>query len=231
MIPDRREFLSRAAAGAALGVFPMSLDVLRALHAPTLMDHAGPSRAPDEWDLAWPNRVTGKYRAVFDVPEIESGYGVWRATLWTHQYRDVLGVRPGDMSVVVVLRHHGVALALRQEYWDRYELGKEGSVTHPITQQPTDRNPVLLSSARGEVPARFDEAALDRLLARGAIALACDLALQDVIDHAVKKSGARPDDARREAVSALVPGVILQPSGVFAVMRAQDAGCKYLRAS
>lgn len=231
MSHDRREFLSRVAAGAALGVFPFALDVPHALLASTPPDHRDLPRVPDEWDLRWPDRITGKYRTVFDVPEIESGYGVWRATLWTHQYHEILGVAPKDMSVVVVLRHNGVALALRQDYWDRHALGKEGKVTHPVTQEPTDRNPVLLASSRGEVPAQFDEVALDRLIARGAVVLACDLALQDVIDRAVRKSGAKPEDARREAVGALVPGVILQPSGVFAVMRAQDAGCKYLRAS
>ncbi|HEX6534697.1 MAG TPA: hypothetical protein VF041_08865 [Gemmatimonadaceae bacterium] len=231
MTHDRRQFLSRVAAGAALGAFPLAFDAPGVLHAATLLGHADPRRAPDDWDVTWPNRITGRYRTVFDVPEIESGYGVWRAALWTRQYGDILGVEPTAMSVVLVLRHNGVALALNQGYWDRYDLGKEGKVTHPVTQEPTDRNPVLLSSSRGEVPAQFDEAALDRQLARGAVALACDLALQDVIDRVVKKSGAKPDDARREAVAALVPGVILQPSGVFAVMRAQDAGCKYLRAS
>jgi hypothetical protein len=29
----------------------------------------------------------------------------------------------------------------------------------------------------------------------------------------------------------LVPGIILQPSGVFAVVLAQDSGCRYVRAS
>jgi hypothetical protein len=29
----------------------------------------------------------------------------------------------------------------------------------------------------------------------------------------------------------MVPGVILQPSGVFAAVRAQEAGCHYVRAS
>jgi len=29
----------------------------------------------------------------------------------------------------------------------------------------------------------------------------------------------------------LVPGVMIQPSGIFAVIRAQEAGCAYVRAS
>ena len=37
--------------------------------------------------------------------------------------------------------------------------------------------------------------------------------------------------ARKQAIGYLVPGVILQPSGVFAAIRAQEAGATYLRAS
>ena len=39
------------------------------------------------------------------------------------------------------------------------------------------------------------------------------------------------EEARKQAIAFMVPGVILQPSGVFAALHAQDAGCKYLRAS
>jgi hypothetical protein len=37
--------------------------------------------------------------------------------------------------------------------------------------------------------------------------------------------------ARERAIGYLVPGVVLQPSGVFAAIGAQDAGCTCLRAS
>ena len=33
------------------------------------------------------------------------------------------------------------------------------------------------------------------------------------------------------ALQHVVPGVILQPSGVFATLRAQEAGCQYLLAT
>ena len=39
------------------------------------------------------------------------------------------------------------------------------------------------------------------------------------------------EESRKQAIAALIPGVILQPSGVFAALRAQEAGCMYLRAS
>jgi len=222
---DRRDFVGRLAAGALLAGMPLPIDAsVRAL-AQTHPEQA------EEWDVSWVKRLTGKYRAVFDVPEIDSRYGVWRASIWGRQYQEVLGAKPNELSAVVVLRHNGIQLAMQQAYWDKYAIGKEKNVVHPITQQGTDRNPVLLASSRGEVPAMFDDAALDRFIARGGIALACNLALQDVVEAIQKKDNVSADEARKQAIASLVPGVILQPSGVFAALHAQDAGCKYLRAS
>ena len=222
---DRRDFVGRLAAGALLAGVPLPIDAsVRAL------SETRPELA-EEWDISWVNRITGKYRAIFDVPEIDSGYGVWRASIWARQYQEVLGAKPNELSAVVVLRHNGIQLAMQQAYWDKYGIGKEKKVAHPITQQGTDRNPVLLASSRGEVPAMFDDAALDRFISRGGIALACNLALQDVIEAIQKKENVSAEEARKQAIAFMVPGVILQPSGVFAALHAQDAGCKYLRAS
>jgi hypothetical protein len=222
---DRRDFVGRLATGALLAGVPFPIDAsVRALSQ-------APAEPSEEWDVSWVKRVTGKYRAVFDVPEIDSGYGVWRASIWARQYQEVLGAKPNELSAVVVLRHNGIQLAMQQAYWDKYGIGKEKNVMHPVTQQGTDRNPALLASSRGEVPAMFDDAALDRFISRGGIALACNLALQDVVEAIQKKENSSADDARKQAIAFLVPGVILQPSGVFAALHAQDEGCKYLRAS
>lgn len=225
MTQDRREFLERIATGAMLATFPTSIDALGAFHSPAA------SATAEEFDLTWVNRVTGKYRAVFDVPEIDSGYGVWRASIWVKQYMDILKASARDCSPVLVLRHKGIALAMTQSFWDAYGVAKENTVTHPITQQGTDRNPALLSSSRNEVPAEMDDVALDKFIGRGGIALACNLAFDDMIQLVSKKDGTTGDAARKTALAGIVPGVLLQASGVFAALHAQDAGCKYLRAS
>jgi hypothetical protein len=225
MTLDRRDFVGRVAASALLAGLPLPIDAsVRALSQSR-------STTAEEWDLSWVKRVTGKYRAIFDVPEIDSGYGVWRASIWGQQYIEVLGAKPNEISSVLVLRHNGIQLAMQQAYWDKYAIGKEKNVLHPVTQQGTDRNPALLSSTRNEVPAMFDDAALDKFIGRGGIVLACNLALQDVVEAIQKKDNASEADARKQAVGFMVPGVLLQPSGVFAALHAQDAGCKYLRAS
>jgi len=226
MTTTRRQFLDHLALGAAaLGGLPFALGAARTL------DAAPVRRNPSEWDLSWVERLKGKHRTVFDVPEVESGYGVWRASVWAKQYQDVLGIPTDDLSSAVVLRHNGIVLAMQQPFWDKYGIGRTKKVTHPVTLKPTTRNPALLSSTRDEVPADYDAFALDKLLARGAVVLACDLALQDCIALIQAKDKVSAEAARKQAIDMLVPGVILQPSGVFAVVRAQEAGCTYVRAS
>jgi len=104
-------------------------------------------------------------------------------------------------------------------------------VLHPVTEEPTDRNPVLLSSSRNEVPAAMDAFALDQYIKRGGIVLACNLAFNDVIATVEKAEKVTPEAARTQALAMMVPGVIMQPSGVFGALYAQEFGCKYLRAS
>ncbi|HET6681928.1 MAG TPA: hypothetical protein VFG84_12060 [Gemmatimonadaceae bacterium] len=224
----RREFLDRVATSAAmLGILPTSLAAL----APVPAVSGTPQRGA-EFDVTWPQRVTGKYRGVFDVPEVESGYGVWRASIWAKQYETSLGVPAADLSTVLILRHNAIVLAMQQPFWDEYGIGGLKDVKHPVTLETTDRNPALLSSSRGEVPAMYDDFALPRFLARGGIALACDLALRDCV--ALIQNTDRVDEAtaHRKAVGLVVPGVLLQPSGVFAAALAQHkAGCAYVRAA
>lgn len=222
----RRDFIERLGAGAMLASVPFSADVVRGFDSLTPA-----TGSAEDWDLSWVNRVSGKYRAIFDVPEIDSGYGVWRASLWVQQYSEVLKAAPKDCSPVLVLRHHGIALAMQQSFWDKYGVGKAKNALDPVTQKPTDKNPALLSSSRGEVPDMFDPMALDKYIARGGIALGCNLALMDCIELIKSKENVDDAAARKQALSYLVPGVIIQPSGVFAAIRAQEAGAVYLRAS
>lgn len=216
MTASRREFITSAAGSLFLGGLPEP-------QAP----------AAKQWDLSWVRKVTGKHKVVLDVPEVDSAFGVWRASFWVQQYNDVLGAPAKDSTSVLVMRHNGIVLAMNQNFWDQYGIGKAKSVTHPITEKPTGRNPALLSSKRpeDELPPMFDDWALDKFIARGGIALGCSLALDVCSGMIAQKDGISPDAARKKAESFLLPGVAIQPSGIFAVIRAQEAGCAYVRAS
>src|SRR5262245_4783567 len=120
MSQNRREFIEHLTAGAMLAGVPFSPDVVRAFAPPS------PSalRAED-FDMTLTKRLNGKYRAVMDVPEIESGYGVWRASIWVGDYAAQLKAAPKDCSSVLVLRHNGIALAMQQSFWDTYGVSKK----------------------------------------------------------------------------------------------------------
>jgi len=236
---SRRKFLDSMALGAtALAAMPAALAATPAAHSPDTGRDAYPALPPDlrglaqdTWDTTWGTRLTGKVKTCFDVPEIEAGFPVWRASIWAGQYQDVLKAAPKDLSTALVLRHNAIFLAMQQSFWDKYGTGKAHKVTHPLTGQPTDKNPALMGAADG-VAAPFSDFALDKFLGRGGVALACNLALQFLVVPVVQQADAiTPEAAYTKAKSLLVPGVILQPSGMFAVMRAQEAGCYYFRAS
>ena len=221
---ERREFIQQAAASLA-AVGTLGADV-------TALIPRGQRSVPRQanWDLSWATRLTGTHKAVFDVVETESGFGVYRAAAWASQYIDVLKATRADLSPVVVLRSHAVVFALRQDFWDRYEVGRTKHVTHPASLQETSKNPVLLEESDG-IPAALANGGLRRQIERGVTVLACNLALESWVEAIRTRRKTSDAEARAEAIAALVPGVMLQPSGVFAATYAQQHGCVYLRAS
>ncbi|MGH8248605.1 MAG: hypothetical protein ACREUU_19490 [Gammaproteobacteria bacterium] len=225
MDATRREFLGKVTAGAAAySALPLAI-------ALSACDAEGSNQAAGEFDFSWPAKLTGKHKSVFDMAEVESGYGLWRGNAWAGQVQQYMGVPATDVSLAIILRHNAIVLAMDQAFWDKYGVGKMKSVTHPMTQQPTDKNPVLLGVAEG-VPAPFDAAALPKQQARGVVFLACNLAFNlDVVPIVVAADKVSEADARKSALTHVLPGVLLQPSGVFAATRAQETGCTYVKAS
>ena len=226
MSTNRRHFLDQLATGA-LAVGGLSL---AAAALPRQLEAAS-AAASGNWDTRWPSRLRGRIKSVFDVPEVESGYGVWRVSIWTRQFEAELGASASNLSAALVLRHNAIVLAMQQSFWDRYGVAEVAKATHPLTGEATTRNPALLASSDG-VPAPYDSFALTPLMSRGHVVLACDLALRDMAALVAKVDGVSAETANERAVAGLVPGVVLQPSGVFAVLLAQhQSQAMYIRAS
>lgn len=227
MTTNRREFIEHIGATAMLGALPLTAlsPVVRSAIEPAAVQG-------EQWDFSWTAKLKGKkYKACFDCAEIESGYGVWRAGMWEGQYHAALGAKPGETATVLVLRHTALVLGFQQDFWDSYKIGADDKVTHPITQQSTDKNPALLSSTRNEIPAQFDAFALPNFISKSGVVLACNVALEFFSAALATKAGISVDEARKRAVAAMIPGVTLMPSGVFACVKAQEEGCHYVRAS
>jgi hypothetical protein len=223
---NRRAFLERMALGAATLAGWSTMGP-----GSELLLAAAPSAPEDDFDFTWPDRIKGSHRCVFDATEMEDGAGLLRASIWKMQYGKFLQATPEDLGAVLVIRHSAIPLAMTQDFWDKYQIGKAKKVKHPFTEEPTRRNPNLLSAEKGELPPDLAALNLDGFQKGGGIVLACNLAFSECVRTIAKADKVDEGEARKRAVAMMVPGVLLQPSGVFAAIRAQEAGCQYLKAS
>ena len=222
MITPRRDFLSWLGAGGLLATGGMPA------FAATGPDHH-PAPVSDKWDLSWCDRITGKVRAVFDSPGVGEGSALFRAQVWRDEYKEVYGTPISDVSAVIVFRHEGIPLVMNDAFWSRFNIGKELKLKDAKGKKWTTINPI--ASTPPGTPERWANYNLPAFIASGGIVLACNFAFGDMVDRFKEADKLSRDDAKKRALEHLLPGVILQPSGVFAALRAQQAGCSYLLAS
>lgn len=219
----RRAFLHQLGLTFAAGTLAMT-------SAPSLLSASPAPLVADEVDMSWTRKLTAKHKAVFDSPDIGGGLGVIRAAVVKKQYMDAFKMPATDFTSVIVLRHDGIALAMNQAFWDKYGIAKKNNVKHPWTNQPITKNPATLTPADG-LPPQAAGADIQSQIKAGAIVLACNLAFADMVDTVAKADKLSDDKARTKALSMMFPGIIMQPSGVFATTVAQEQGCVYVRAT
>ena len=222
MSTPRRKFLSWLGASSVLAA---STSVLK---SDTL--EAQPARpVDDKWDVSWTDRLKGKYKAVFDCPETSEGAALLRACFWRDQHKEVYGTPQAETSPVLVVRHSAMALIMDDEYWRRFGIGEAENLTDPATDGPYAKNPIRAGDPKATGPrGRYN---LTDFMADGGIVLACNLAFRTPVAKYQRADKLSAADARKAALEHVVPGVIMQPSGIFAVLRAQEVGCNYIVAS
>ena len=181
------------------------------------------------WDLSWVEKVErAKHRMVFDMPQIENGMAYTNALTYMKGYGEVYRTPDSDFGLVVVCRHQAMPAVLNDEMWAKLKYGEKNKINDSATGEPTLRNPYSKAS---EKPGTNSEQSVEALIARGVTVLACNLALMRNAATLSRESGISIDDARTAITAALLPGVIRQPSGVFGVARAQEAGCHFIRST
>src|ERR1041385_4378621 len=183
----------------------MAAGVIPALDAkvpPSVVPSFRPSTS--SWDVSWADKITGKHRAVFDSVEISAALGLIRPLFWLKDYAE--------------------------EYWAHHKIGEATKINAPATKAPITRNPALGANPFG-LPAEVADDSLRKALATSTI-LACNVAFSlQVVPKVMADMKLDQAKAREMALKHVVPGIILQPSGVFATLRAQEAGCQYLLAT
>jgi hypothetical protein len=204
----RRSLFGRLAGAAALGLAGL-------LPTPTGAQAAAPgSDGPN-----WPGKLKGRHRQVVDAYDVNAGFPLAFAYTFL-----VPNASPGAATAIVVLRHGAFPIALNSAMWEKYKIGESFKIVDPETKAPAVKNP-FLHPKPGVLP--VDEMAVDRLLAKGAIFGACDVALHVLSKMLASKVGVSADDAAKEWAANVVPGITIVPSGTWGVNRAQEAGCTY----
>ena len=225
MSTKRRDFLSLLGGSSLLAVTGTSLVPRTAFAAESMH----PAPLDTTFDMQWADRVNGKFRAVFESPEISEGAGLYRALFWCDEYKSVYGTARSDMSPVLVVRHEAIALAMNDEYWKRFKVGKEAKIKTPEGKKWAEANPVGVPNPGA--PPKMARYNIVNFIEDGGTVLACNLAFGEVVGRFMKDDKLDNAAARQRAIEHMIPGVVLQPSGVFAVLRAQEAGCRYIIAS
>lgn len=183
--------------------------------------------APRRWNDSWVSRIAGKHKAVFDAPDVADGTVIGNAWVWMKGFKDVYGVADSDLSAVIVIRHAAIHMAMDDELWAKYEIGRHEKLRDHGTGKWATRNP-FWKPAPTE---KSNEFTLDALQTRGAILMACDLAAGAFSRRIAQRTKQPPRTVRDEVNAHLLPGLTLAPSGIFATMRAQEAGCAFMRST
>jgi hypothetical protein len=216
---NRRQFLGSVAAISATGAFfPPALGA----------ETPEPEPASVDWDMSWRERVRGPFRGVFDNPVVNEGAGLWRAADWKKTVAEVYRAKDKDVSAVLVIRHEAIPMIMQHAFWERHELGKDTKL-NDSSGSPVTHNPYL-SREETTDPGRRS-ATLDSFLASGGIVLACNYAFGFMVSKEIKKASIERAEARAQVLQQVIPGVILMPSGFFAVIEAQRAGCHFFPAA
>lgn len=221
----RRAFLGKVAGTAAvLAAGSMVPAELRAM-APS----ARPL-PPGDWDMSWVDRITGEHRQVFDCPEINDATALHQMRVWLGGFNEVYHTSDADMHGVLVIRHQAIPMVVNDAMWAKYKLGKASKSVDPASGKPAERNPFLNANGKegDEHTLLWADGGLDTLMKRGQTVLACNMALHFMSGQAAKKAKMPAQDVYTEMRANLLPGVTLMPSGIFAVTRAQEAGCRLM---
>jgi hypothetical protein len=243
---QRRQFIGELAAGAAALAAVACTPAATATNAPSQAPKpatpaaprsempSGPMPVPPkEWDSSWMNRITSKHKAIFDSPEINDGTALYHAMSYLDSVKDVFGTGDSDASVVVVLRHRAVPLLFNDAMWAKYDLGTATKTSDSKTGKPATRNIYFQHVDANGKPAADDKpsATIKSLSARGVIFVGCDMATRGFSSRAAAAAKLTPQQVYDDIRANLVPGATLMPTGVFATLLAQEAGCSLMRST
>lgn len=173
----------------------------------------------------WFEGIKGSHRVVYDGSTPHDGFPI----IWNWAFyltNNETGVKDEDMTAMTVLRHSAIPFALESRMWEKYKLGEFFSINDNSTQKPSLRNPYY-EPKEGDFPLPIVQGIKD-LQSRGAMFCVCNLALKVYSGFVAQGAGLNAEEVNKDWLGAVLPGIQVVPSGVWALSRAQKAGCGYI---
>lgn len=179
----------------------------------------------------WFAGIKGKHRVVYDSP----GPKGMLTFAWPKVFlltNEQTGSPKEECGVVVILRHDSFAFAFQSGLWEKYKLGEMCKVDDSKTKKPAIRNEYW-QPKEGDfsVPGiGAIKIGINELQEDGVMFCVCGMAIK--VHVAVLADAMEIDAAeiQKDFDAALLPGIQIVPSGVWAVGRAHEHGCAYIYA-
>ncbi|WP_149277298.1 Tat (twin-arginine translocation) pathway signal sequence containing protein [Pareuzebyella sediminis] len=214
---SRRKFMGAMLMGATASTLTLFTDPLYA-SMPAFDDKAmGDAEA-------WFENIKGKHRIVYDGSYPHKGFPIiWN---WAYYYsHNETGSQDSEITAMTVLRHDAIPFALKSQLWEKYPLGEMFHIKQ-TDGNVYKRNPYY-EPQEGDFPLPMIQGIKD-MQARGAMFCVCNLALSVYSGAAAQQMGLDPKETYEEWAAAVLPGVQIVPSGVWALGEAQKKGCGYI---
>jgi hypothetical protein len=215
---ERRSFLSRLAAGAAM--LGLGSSAVRAQAAPGA-DWTPTVHAEDEWLSQMP----GQHRFFFDTTTVAgAGEGLLYANNYFVANKNGYDLDDDDLAVVICLRHFSTPLAFNDAMWAKYGAAMAGPIQaiDPQTRQAPTKNLYLDSSYGMTLP--NGGVTLDALIGRGVHFAVCDMATTFFSGMLAQGTGGSAETVYKELVSNRIANSHMVTAGIVAVNRAQERG-------
>jgi intracellular sulfur oxidation DsrE/DsrF family protein len=225
---ERRSFLSRLAAGAAIvgGV------MFRSQPAAAQSTGAAPWRPARHTQDDWLDQIPGSHRFILDTV---SPSGLGSAMLFANNFfianQAGYGLGNADAAVVIVLRHNSTAFAYTDAMWAKYgpAIGQAaGGFDDPKTKTAPGVNVYGVGSYGAALP--NNGVTIDALTGRGVHFAVCQMATRRFAGAIANANKLDVEAVYKELASNLVRNSHMVPAGIVAINRAQERGYSFANA-
>jgi hypothetical protein len=130
-------------------------------------------------------------------------------------YKQALSANDSDLGFVLIIRHAAMGMVVNDAMWAKYDVAGSMKRQDRTTNAPFKRNPY--------------QRVITECQKRGVVVLGCNIAMMGFTARMARAAKADVKVVREEIVANMLPDVILLPTGLYALARAQNVGCGYMK--